>query len=52
MRNFSRMKLQCTIAISKLVGGASNVDFENLKKSLQVVARKSKERHSKEGSLG
>jgi len=52
MHNFSRMKLQCTIGISKLVGGSSNTDFENLNKSLQVIAKRSKERHPKEGSLG
>ena len=53
MKHFSRMKLQCTIGISKLVGLTnSNNQFKFLCNSLSIVAKRSKERHPKEGSLG
>lgn len=42
---FSRMKLQCTIAISRLVENV--LDLERLKKSLQVVTACAKKRHPK-----
>lgn len=52
MGNFSRMKLQCTIAISKLVGTTSIFDFENLRKSMLAISKRAKQKHPKEASLG
>jgi hypothetical protein len=46
------MKLQCTIAISRMVGTELSMEFENLKRSLQAVVKRAKERHPKEGGLG
>lgn len=44
MKNFSRMKLQCTIAISSIVT-KSQSEFSNLEQSLQSLAQKSKTKH-------
>eukprot|EP00727_Mastigamoeba_balamuthi_P009873 m51a1_g5508 putative DOCK (Dedicator of cytokinesis) protein (1848) ;mRNA; f:378177-385230 len=38
-KNFSRMKLQCTFAISKLVGDDTKSDFDLLNKSLDAVSK-------------
>eukprot|EP01114_Cavostelium_apophysatum_P015137 TRINITY_DN4064_c0_g1_i2.p1 TRINITY_DN4064_c0_g1~~TRINITY_DN4064_c0_g1_i2.p1 ORF type:complete len:1824 (-),score=558.97 TRINITY_DN4064_c0_g1_i2:115-5586(-) len=45
MGNFARMKLQCTIGVSKLVGSRLKMEFEHLQKSLQIVAKRSKDKH-------
>eukprot|EP01117_Protostelium_nocturnum_P018478 TRINITY_DN7737_c0_g1_i3.p1 TRINITY_DN7737_c0_g1~~TRINITY_DN7737_c0_g1_i3.p1 ORF type:complete len:1870 (-),score=707.33 TRINITY_DN7737_c0_g1_i3:192-5801(-) len=43
MKNFSRAKLQIAIAISKLVGISSKVDFTNLETSISAVVQKGKQ---------
>eukprot|EP01119_Soliformovum_irregulare_P021573 TRINITY_DN7210_c0_g1_i1.p1 TRINITY_DN7210_c0_g1~~TRINITY_DN7210_c0_g1_i1.p1 ORF type:complete len:1800 (-),score=546.30 TRINITY_DN7210_c0_g1_i1:194-5593(-) len=52
MKNFSRVKLQCTIGISRLVGISLKMEFDFLKISLSRVTEKSKKKHPKNGSLG